>query len=322
MKKILFFCCLLLWSCQNGPTESEPGAWQVVRESSGDIYYSALHFADQNHGWAVGNSGTIIHTTDGGNTWEYQESGTGHDLRDIHFIDSRIGWVVGDSATILRTTDGGQSWQPLTISGDSTRIFTSIHFTDEMTGWLVHNHGEILGTKDGGATWEVQASWERGGTALLSIVSNNVGYAIPLVDSLSLKTTDGGAHWLPISNQRFRWETDLFFIDEQHGWVSNSKAPSSLWEDYANVYRTSDGGATWTCIDTLNEKHLTSIYFVDEQLGWTAGRHKIFNTTDGGQTWVQQVYEEEIFFERIYFTDAEHGWVLSWRGSIYKYAVH
>ncbi len=319
---MLLSCGLFLWSCQSGPTESEPGTWQLVRESSEDVYYSSLHFADRNNGWAVGDSGTILHTGDGGNTWEYQQSGTQNDLREVHFIDRQTGWAAGADNTLLRTDDGGQSWQLLAISGDSTRLFTSIYFTDEVTGWTAHNHGEILHTQDGGATWEVQASWEKGGTALLSFVDDQVGYAKPVADTLLLKTSDGGKHWVPISHQRFQWETDLFFVDEQHGWVSNTKGPSSYWPDYANVFGTTDGGITWTCLDTLTEVlHLTSIFFVDDRVGWTAGLHYIFHTTDGGRTWGLQFEEEGLFFEDICFVDAEHGWALDYRGGVCKYIV-
>ena len=269
MKKKMLFCCLFLWSCQSSPTESEPGAWQLVRESSGDVYYSSLHFADRNNGWAVGDSGTILHTSDGGNTWAYQQSGTQNKLRDVHFSDRQTGWAAGANNTLLRTDDGGISWQLLAIGGDSTRLLTSIYFADEHTGWVVHNHGEILHTDDGGATWEVQASWG-GGTALLSFINDQVGYAMLITDTLLLKTSAGGQHWIPISHQRFRWETDLFFVDEQHGWVSNTKGPSSLWEDYANVFCTKDGGYTWVCQDTLPERHLSAICFINKQVGWVA----------------------------------------------------
>lgn len=323
MKKMLLFCCLFFWSCQNPPTESKPGTWQVVREPSEDVYYSSLHFADRNNGWAVGDSGTILHTGDSGNTWEYQPSGTKNNLRDVHFIDRQTGWAAGSNNTIIHTANGGLSWQLLAISGDSTRLFTSIYFTDELTGWTVHNSGEILNTQDGGATWEVQASWEKGGTALLSFVNDQIGYAKPGRDTLLVKTTDGGQHWLPISTQRFWWETDLFFIDEQHGWVSNTKAPSSLWENYANVFCTKDGGYTWVCQDTLPERDLSAICFINKQVGWVASSNKIYQTTDGGNTWTCQFNPEDVFlgFQDIFFVDDTYGWALGLWGGILKYVV-
>ena len=41
---------------------------------------TAVHFVNSNVGTAVGKFGTIMHTTDGGNTWTVQESGTTRDF--------------------------------------------------------------------------------------------------------------------------------------------------------------------------------------------------------------------------------------------------
>jgi len=323
MKKMLLFCCLFLWSCQSAPTESEPGTWQVVREPSEDVYYSSLHFADRNNGWAVGDSGTIIHTDNGGNTWEYQQSGTQNDLRDVHFIDRQTGWAAGADNTLLRTDDGGQSWQLLTVSGDTAGFFFAIYFADEETGWAV-SRGRVLRTLDGGTTWEAQASWERGGSAMICFVNSQVGYVRPAIDTLLYKTTDGGQQWSTLPMKSLRWETDLYFVDSQHGWVCNTKAPSSSWPDYANVFGTIDGGITWTCLDTLKEvRHLSAIFFVDDQLGWVASPDKIYQTTDGGNTWACQFSPEDVFlgFRNIFFVDDTYGWGLGLYGGILKYVV-
>lgn len=322
MKKLLLFCCLFLWSCQSAPTESEPGTWQVVRESSADVHYSALHFADQYNGWAVGDSGTILHTNNGGYSWEYQHSGTTDDLWDVHFIDRQTGWAAGEDNTLLCTGDGGKSWQLQTVECDTSIYFSAIYFADEQTGWSTDAQGRILGTVDGGATWDVQARWEIGGHAILLFVNRNVGYVMPIIGKVFLKTTDGGKHWSSTSIQELRWQTDLCFIDEENGWISNSKLASSLGGDYANVFGTTDGGITWTCLDTLTEMlHLNSIFFVDDRVGWTAGWHYIFHTTDGGHTWNHQFEQDNLFFQDVFFLDAEHGWALDYQGAICMYTV-
>ncbi|MGH7726303.1 MAG: WD40/YVTN/BNR-like repeat-containing protein [Candidatus Eiseniibacteriota bacterium] len=64
-------------------------------------------FADADTGTVVGFAGTILRTTDGGQTWVPQESGTVHDLFDVFFTDTSTGTVVGESGTVLRTVTGG-----------------------------------------------------------------------------------------------------------------------------------------------------------------------------------------------------------------------
>ena len=52
----------------------------------------------------------IIKTTNGGESWVSQLSGTTNNLFEVSFTDADIGTAVGYEGTILRTTDGGENW--------------------------------------------------------------------------------------------------------------------------------------------------------------------------------------------------------------------
>jgi len=52
------------------------GEWKLIYESQDQLYNQGLHFVDINNGWVVGDSGVIVHTTDGGFSWDAQRSGT------------------------------------------------------------------------------------------------------------------------------------------------------------------------------------------------------------------------------------------------------
>ena len=73
----------------------------------------ALQFqSDGQRGWAVGTSGTILTTADGGGTWTAQNSGTKADLLALQFqSDGQRGWAMGLGGTILTTADGGNTWK-------------------------------------------------------------------------------------------------------------------------------------------------------------------------------------------------------------------
>jgi hypothetical protein len=62
---------------------------------------------DDSTGWAVGYSGKIIKTTNGGTDWNPQTSWTSKHLNSVHFVDANTGWAVGQGGTILKTTTGG-----------------------------------------------------------------------------------------------------------------------------------------------------------------------------------------------------------------------
>ena len=76
--------------------------------------------------WISGSNGTVLKTTDGGNTWKKLVI-PGHDksdLRDIEAFDedNAVAMGVGSPAKIFKTEDGGKTWL-LTYSNDHPDIF-------------------------------------------------------------------------------------------------------------------------------------------------------------------------------------------------------
>ncbi|WP_197446782.1 WD40/YVTN/BNR-like repeat-containing protein [Tautonia plasticadhaerens] len=82
-------------------------------------------------GWAVGDLGTILHTTDGGANWSPQVSNTTDFLSTVDFIDANTGWTVGGNHSgpgnsILHTADGGATWTAQDIG--TTTFLTGVDF--------------------------------------------------------------------------------------------------------------------------------------------------------------------------------------------------
>ncbi|MGB5288258.1 MAG: hypothetical protein WBN42_07175, partial [Ignavibacteriaceae bacterium] len=83
-------------------------------------------------GWAVGDFGTILKTTNGGTTWTQQTSGIDGSLNDVIFTDANTGTAVSSGGKILRTTNGGTTWTQQT-SGTGGWL-KGVTFTDENNG--------------------------------------------------------------------------------------------------------------------------------------------------------------------------------------------
>jgi len=69
----------------------------VPQQSGTTELLAGVSFTDADHGIAVGVLGTIVRTTDGGNTWVNETSGTGYDLSRVS-----LSTAVGYGGTILR----------------------------------------------------------------------------------------------------------------------------------------------------------------------------------------------------------------------------
>ncbi len=63
------------------------------------------------HVWIAGTPGTrVLHSADGGRTWELAATGQSLPIRSLSFVDEQHGWAVGELGTILATRDGGRTW--------------------------------------------------------------------------------------------------------------------------------------------------------------------------------------------------------------------
>ena len=72
--------------------------------------------------------------------------------------------------------------------------------------------------------------------------------------------------------------TDVFFIDENTGWITTLLAKK--------VFFTNDGGVTFTPQDTEYNTQLTTIFMINENFGFCAGYSGIvYKTTNGGADW-------------------------------------
>lgn len=103
-------------------------------------------FRDSINGWAIVGSRLIMHTSDGGETWEEQYNSALEDLNRMTFVDTLHGCIVGNGGTILYTGDGGQSWEDQ--SPGWLANFYDVCFVDPDNGWVVGEDGTIWHTDD------------------------------------------------------------------------------------------------------------------------------------------------------------------------------
>ncbi len=296
--------------------------WYRIHVDEDSIWSYSIHFSDSKNGWIVGDGGRILNTNDGGFTWDIQKSGVHADLRCVFFIDDRTGWACGSNSCILKTVDGGNTWKNVYEDENSKKLFTDIQFADGSRGWAVNNYGEIIHSNDGGESWNIQYSWAIGGTALLSVIDRNTVYSIPYIGDYMLKSLDAGQSWLAVTmNDKPRWQTAMFFLNQTHGWLTSMVAPSSMMESESPIFHTNDGGNTWTRQDSLSDNNLTSVWFVNENIGWVSGWWSIFYSENGGWDWEIQYSPDSLHvnFKDLYFINEGLGWALDWRGSVYKY---
>jgi photosystem II stability/assembly factor-like uncharacterized protein len=104
--------------------------------------FNAVAFVGERRGWAVGERGLVLATTNGGRSWFRQESNVDVDLLDVKFIDAGEGRAVGAGGTILHTTDGGANWR-LEPSG-TRHPLERLSIASRRRAWAVGFGGTIV----------------------------------------------------------------------------------------------------------------------------------------------------------------------------------
>lgn len=134
---------LLLHSRDGGlnwtPTQEPPAAvgnahWRSI----------AVH---GNHTWIVGDPGShVLHSADGGASWELQLTGQPLPLHAVWFLDAHHGWAAGALGTLLSTRDGGRTWKRQHGSGRAAVLGVFAHESAiplEMIAQVAGNDGYL-----------------------------------------------------------------------------------------------------------------------------------------------------------------------------------
>ncbi|MGE5437490.1 MAG: YCF48-related protein [Syntrophothermus sp.] len=304
--------------------------WSRQIIDSSLLIYS-VSFSNKNNGIITGSyiadnpydaKPSILRTTNGGINWSEQyKSYTEYSLNDINTIDENIYVAVGNKGIIIKTTNGGESWENK-ISG-TQKNFNAVFFSDQNTGTVVGDSGLILKTTDGGTSWNVQNSNTYLNLNSVYFVNGSETGFITSNNNLILKTTNGGNIWDIKLNLPGSLFTDIFFVNENLGFVTGREYDLTSF-----IYMTTNGGASWR-ISFLgpeqNNSSMNGIYFTDALNGISVGGYwydsydpyYIYKTTDGGLTWNLKKEGTEYILNDVSFYDDIHGIAVGTSGCIF-----
>lgn len=180
-----------------------------------------LSFADQNIGWAVGQWGVIIKTTDGGETWRIQRSDISVDqpLFSVYFRNSNNGWAVGLWSLMLRTTDGGAIWSTVQLPpppGEkrADRNLNKIFADTKGDLFVACEQGWVLRSIDGGNTWAYLKTGYSG-SFWTGVALQDGTLLVGGLRGTIYRSTNGGANWLAAQSAFKSSVTDIVQLDDR-----------------------------------------------------------------------------------------------------------
>ncbi|MDQ6886649.1 MAG: hypothetical protein M3068_05080 [Gemmatimonadota bacterium] len=314
------------------PSQKMKGIWEPVSYPQ-DLALESVAFAGPEIGWAAGDAGTLIKTTDGGLHWTAQLGGDPQSrarrITDLQVLDETHAFAVqtagvGDH-TLMRTTDG-EKWE---ASGTVPQHRASYFFTTPTVGVAAIKQ-RILRTQDAGRSWTPVASCalkaEVAGLArdlrcdfdAFAFPTPMVGYAIGHPAGAKAlvvaRTDDGGGSWtmwmaLPGESGA---EGHVFFTDENTGVACLSGA---------HLVSTTDGGKSWTGIAGVSCPGKPAVRFADREVGWALAHNGWNFTADGGRHWSSRQVAFPAAVHAFSLPRRDRGYVVGDHGMVYRYRI-
>lgn len=261
-------------------TSYSQSSWTTIKSNNaGDLV--AVYFTSSERGFVAGDKGFLSQTINGGKTWTKQSIATTEDINEIYFRNENNGYIVAGKNMFL-TNDGGRIWRELKIYNprdfrNATPEFLSVRFADKKRGIVV---GSLL-DKEG-----------------------------DVVDSLVMRTDNGGETWsriiVPSKLELFH----LDFVNSERGWIVGDKGL---------ILVTHDGGVNWYVQNSKTDKPLYNVDFRDSEEGYAVGgKGIILRTQNGGTGWETVRTNFPNTFMRVDFADDKNGWIVGYNGTILR----
>lgn len=261
------------FSYKSNPAYIALSNWEKVNTNVGQNL-NGITFVDKFIAIACGDSGTIIKTTDGGESWEKIPFALPYNLFDISFPSTQNIFVAGEKGTLFKSTNYGDTWEQI-ILNYSESLF-KIKFRNIHEGYIVGSKGLILFTSNGGVNWEKVESNSSSLLYGIDFPIADIGFVVGW-DGTVLRSNDYGKTWFPIKQFTSTYLRDIEFFSKDRGVIVGGGG---------EIFLTEDGGISWKQIETKTISGLVRIDIIDNNSAIiSSNKGEFLLTNDGGRTW-------------------------------------
>lgn len=225
--------------------------------------------------------GSVFYTADDGANWESRMEGLTGTFRSLVFTYDARLFICGDNSAFFVSNDFGNSWESIQIPQISN--LKKLYFLDGNWGYLVGSNGLIMVTADGGNSWVKKNNIE--GTRVtynsISMVDDKIGIIIG----------DNG-EIIRTTNNWNSWKSIICPAGEQNLYDVTFTSPgNALISGNRFILKSSNNGGDWefsSFTNSLPKSDLRSLCFISAQTGFAVGTNNtVLFTNNSGNSWTK-----------------------------------
>jgi photosystem II stability/assembly factor-like uncharacterized protein len=227
---------------------------------------TAVHFTTGKKGWAVGHSGTVVHTEDGGVSWIRQLDG------------HRAARLVLEEAQKRSSGQAQLAEAQRLVDEGPDKPFLDVWFADENRGFIVGAYGLFFVTQDGGKSW---LPWHTrldnpDARHLYSIKASGATIYIAGEEGALFRSTDGGTSFTRVPTPYHGSYFGVLPLDTERVLVFGLRG---------NAYLSDNAGNHWRRLATGTEAALTAGRLLrDGSIVLTSQAGEVLRSTDQGRS--------------------------------------
>jgi photosystem II stability/assembly factor-like uncharacterized protein len=276
------------------------------------VLLNAVSFVDDSHGWAVGHSGVVLHTSDGGKTWVTQFDGNLANKMIITQAERRVENIMNKMDLASEDERAELEYQAedaryalddaiLDAEVGASKPFLDVLFSSRTEGFAVGAYGYFFKTKDGGITWENYGTRIQNSDRFhLNSINIVKGGALFIVGEAGVifRSKDGGESWVTLESP---YAGSFFGVTGTH-----ERDVVITFGLRGHLYRSQNAGDAWTRIDSGSEGTLMSAAVSHEgDISVVGNSGTILFSKDGGRSFTEVIREDRLSNTSAVFVEAE-----------------
>ena len=281
-------------------------AWSLQTSGTSSTLYS-VSCPSSSTCFAVGASGIVRATTNGGSSWSSQTSQlSGTNLYGLACPDTSHCLAVAQGGGAASTSSGGSTWTNISNNINTNYDLWSVDCISTSTCYMVGNFGTILVTTNFGSSTTLMTS----GTSnnLWGVDCTNSSHCWAVGDSGTIRFYNGSS-WSGQTSGTTSTLRAVSCVDSTHCWAVGASGTILFYN-----------GSSWSSQTSGTSSTLYGVSCPASNTCWAVGASGTVVATSDGSTWSSQASGTSSQLDDVSFPDSADGWAVGANGVIDNYS--